>query len=197
MKLEFTSIFPPEGGNLRPLSDIIGEKKNFQQWIGIAPFAAHEGKILPTEKTEELIKEISRRHPSCRIFLFGGGEKEHAVLNAWCERYNNCTNASQALHSLKEEMVVMSHLDVMVSMDSGNMHLAAISGTRVISVWGETHPYAGFLGWNQRPEDCIQADLPCRPCSIYGNKPCQRGDYACLTSIDPITIADKVDWILN
>ena len=197
VKLEFTSICPPEGGNLRPLSDIIGEKKNFQQWIGIAPFAAHEGKILPTEKTEELIKEISRRHPSCRIFLFGGGEKEHAVLNAWCERYNNCTNASQALSSLKEEMVVMSHLDVMVSMDSGNMHLAAISGTRVISVWGETHPYAGFLGWNQRPEDCIQADLPCRPCSIYGNKPCQRGDYACLTSIDPITIADKVDWILN
>ena len=144
MKLEFTSIFPPEGGNLRPLSDIIGEKKNFQQWIGIAPFAAHEGKILPTEKTEELIKEISRRHPSCRIFLFGGGAKEHAVLNAWCERYNNCTNASQALSSLKEEMVVMSHLDVMVSMDSGNMHLAAISGTRVISVWGETHPYAGL-----------------------------------------------------
>lgn len=91
----------------------------------------------------------------------------------------------------------MSHLDVMLSMDSGNMHLAAISGARVVSVWGATHPYAGFMGWRQRMEDVVQLDLPCRPCSIYGNKRCQRGDYACLTGIDPITVADHVEACLK
>ena len=77
----------------------------------------------------------------------------------------------------------MSHLDVMLSMDSANMHLASLTGIPVVSVWGATHPMAGFLGYNQDPENVIQIDLECRPCSIYGNKPCQRGDYACLQNI--------------
>ena len=91
----------------------------------------------------------------------------------------------------------MSHLDVMVSMDSANMHLASICGTRVVSVWGATHPFAGFMGWNQSTADAVQADMPCRPCSIYGNRPCLRGDYACLTSIQPEAIVQKVERALS
>ena len=87
----------------------------------------------------------------------------------------------------------MSQLDTMVSMDSANMHLASICGTRVVSVWGATHPYAGFMGWNQSVDDAVQLDMPCRPCSIYGNRPCLRGDYACLNNIDPVAIADRVE----
>ena len=193
VKLDFQSIFPPTGGNLRLVSEQIGEKKMFQQWIGIAPFAAHQGKIYPTEKMEQVVAEIIRCHPSCRVLLFGGGEAEHKVLNEWCSRYKNCINASALLGSLQQELIVMSHLDVMVSMDSANMHLASLVGTRVVSIWGSTHPYAGFMGWNQRQDDAVQSNLPCRPCSIYGNKPCLRGDYACLNSIDPITIVDKIE----
>ena len=195
--LDFQSIFPAGGGNLRLVSELIGEKKMFQQWIGIAPFAAHEGKIYPTEKMEQAVAEIIRRHPSCRIMLFGGGDAEHRVLNSWCARYKNCINASALLGSLQQELIVMSHLDVMVSMDSANMHLASIVGTRVVSVWGATHPYAGFMGWGQSLADVVQLDMPCRPCSIYGNKRCQRGDCACLAGISPIAIADRVEAILN
>ena len=197
VSVEFDSIFPPGGGNLRLVSDRIGEKKMFQQWIGIAPFAAHQGKIYPTEKMEEVIAEIIRRHPSCRIFLFGGGDREMKVLDGWCARYKNCTNASALLGALQQEMILMSHLDVMVSMDSANMHLASICGTRVVSVWGATHPFAGFMGWHQSIGDAVQLDLPCRPCSIYGNRPCLRGDYACLTGIDPKAIADRVETALK
>ena len=79
----------------------------------------------------------------------------------------------------------MSQLDVMLSMDSANMHLASLVGAPVVSIWGGTHLYAGFKGWNQKAEDCIQLDLPCRPCSVYGNKACSRGDYACMNGITP------------
>lgn len=195
--LNFKSVFPDSGGNLRLLSDHVGDKKLFQQWIGIAPFAAHKGKIYPPEKMEQVVAEIIRRHPSCRIFLFGGGDSEHRVLNEWVARYKNCTNASQLLSSLQQEMILMSHLDVMVSMDSANMHLASISGTRVVSIWGATHPYAGFMGWNQSSGDAVQVDMPCRPCSIYGNKPCLSGDYACLASISPEMVADRVEAVLS
>ena len=86
----------------------------------------------------------------------------------------------------------MSHLDKMVSMDSGNMHLASLVACPVVSIWGATHRYAGFLGWNQSSDNVIDIPLPCRPCSIYGNKPCLRGDYACLCGIDPQVVVDRV-----
>ena len=81
---------------------------------------------------------------------------------------------------MEAELALMSHLDVMVSMDSGNMHLASLINTPVVTIWGATHPLAGFMGWNQSEENAVQVDLPCRPCSVYGNKPCSRKDYACL-----------------
>ena len=87
----------------------------------------------------------------------------------------------------------MSYIDVMVSMDSANMHLASLVGTTVVSVWGATHPYAGFMGWNQKEENAVQVTLPCRPCSIFGNKPCRRGDYACLRQIEPSDIIQKIE----
>lgn len=197
VQLSFTSLFPPAGGNLRLLSETIGEKKAFQQWVGIAPFAAHKGKIYPVEKMEQVVAETIRRHPSCHIFLFGGGSDEYRTLNAWAERYPNAINASALLGSLQQELILMSHLDVMVSMDSANMHLASVCGTRVVSVWGATHPFAGFVGWGQRESDTVQAAMPCRPCSIYGAKPCLRGDFACLSSIEPQMIVEKVEKVLN
>ena len=82
-------------------------------------------------------------------------------------------------------------LRVMVSMDSANMHLASLVGTRVVSIWGATHPNAGFLGIGQSESDCIQRDLKCRPCSVYGNKRCKYGDYRCL-DIEPEEIVARI-----
>ena len=90
------------------------------------------------------------------------------------------------------ELALMSHLKLLVSMDSANMHLASLVGLPVISVWGATHPYAGFLGWRKSLDNVVQLDLPCRPCSIFGNRPCWRNDYACLNEISPEEIADKI-----
>jgi ADP-heptose:LPS heptosyltransferase len=95
-----------------------------------------------------------------------------------------------------QELILMSHLDVMISMDSANMHLASLTNIPVVSVWGATHPYAGFLGWKQSPDNAVQIDLPCRPCSIYGNKPCLRGDFSCMKNISPDLIVNRVEHIL-
>ena len=91
----------------------------------------------------------------------------------------------------------MSHLQVMVSMDSANMHLASLVDTPVVSIWGATHPYAGFMGWNQNPANVVQTDLPCRPCSIYGNKPCMRGDLACMNQINPEDVIKHIVGVIN
>lgn len=196
INIQFTSIFPPEGGDLSILPATVNVKKDGEQWIGIAPFAAHEGKIYPTPLMHQVIKQLTQQHPQARIFLFGRGEKEEKYFTEWCQEFPTCTHVSRHVESMNEELILMSHLEVMLSMDSANMHLASLTGIPVVSVWGATHPLAGFMGWNQSKSNAIQADLNCRPCSIFGQKPCKRGDYACLNMIKPETIVEKINTLL-
>ena len=193
----FCSIFPEEGGNLNLLPREIGPKNHSEQWIGIAPFAAHKGKIYPPRLMEQVIHQLLERCPNSRIFFFGKGHEEDKYLAIWCAQYHQCINATSHCETMYQELIIMSHLDVMLSMDSANMHLASLTAVPVVSVWGATHPYAGFMGYNQTKENVIQLDLDCRPCSIYGQKPCQRGDYACLNNIPPERIVERIVTIIN
>ena len=206
VNLDFTSIFMEGKGDISLLPSQIftdkagvihssGDKQS--PWIGIAPFAAHKGKIYPIDKMEKVIQQLIHTYPQVRLYLFGGGKEETAIMNQWAETYPQVINASSQLNGLAQELNLMSQLQLMISMDSGNMHLASLVNTPVISIWGATHPYAGFMGWNQDDANAVQVSLPCRPCSIYGNKPCLRGDYACLNEIQPEEIINKVKFILQ
>ena len=197
IKYDFMSLFPSEGGDFSVLLSRIEAKEEGEQWIGVAPFAAHKGKMYPWEKMQHVIEKLIADDAHVRIFLFGGGEDELRKLDEFAARVPEVTNASRLLNELKEELILMSHLDVMVSMDSGNMHFASLVGTPVVSIWGATHPYAGFMGWHQRMENAVQMDLSCRPCSIFGNKPCFRGDYACMNLLDEATIIARVKAVIE
>ena len=184
--IRFSSIF---GGGKGDLSEIsyIGNKNC--PWIGIAPFAAHKGKIYPLYLMEEVVAQLDSAGV-CRQFVFAYG-REVAQVEEWAKKYRSVELIDTRL-GLRGELILISHMDVMLAMDSSNMHLASLTGTPVVSVWGATHPFAGFKGFGQKDEDCIQLDLPCRPCSIYGKKECIYGDYRCLTGIDPDTVFSKV-----
>ncbi|MPS63846.1 MAG: glycosyl transferase [Chryseobacterium sp.] len=157
--------------------------------IGFAPFAQHQGKMLPLEKSYELARILAQKH---KVYFFGGGKKETDTLEKWEREIPNTYSLSGKL-SLAEELNKISELELMISMDSANMHLASLMGTRCISVWGSTHPYAGFLGFGQSEDDVVQIeDLTCRPCSVFGDKECFRGDWACLEELDVQKIVEKV-----
>lgn len=198
VKIDFKSIFPDGGGDLSLLPPAMNRAKEpGERWIGIAPFAAHEGKVYPPRLMEQVIHLLKDRYTDCRIFLFGGGKTETVILDEWQSKIEGCVNASTTLGTIDKELILMSHLDLMISMDSANMHMASITGTPVVSVWGATHPFAGFMGWGQSPDNAVQIDLPCRPCSIYGNKPCLRGDYSCLKNISPEQIVEKAAAVMR
>ena len=161
--------------------------------IGIAPFAQHFGKMLPLEKSYELAKKLAENH---QLYFFGGGENEVEILKKWENEIPNSKSVAGSL-SLKEELNIISKLKLMISMDSANMHLASLVGTRCISIWGATHPFAGFLGYGQSKKDVVQIkDLTCRPCSVFGDKECYRGDWACLHEISVEQILEKVEAAL-
>lgn len=159
--------------------------------IGIAPFAKHKEKTYPPRKMEKTLAELSKRE-NVKIYLFGGNEDEE-TLKIWEARYPNVVSTVGKLN-LELEILLISYLTVMITMDSANMHLASLVGTPVVSVWGATHPFLGFYGFNQRPEDAVQVELDCRPCSVYGNKKCTRKDeLACMHTIHTAQILERVN----
>ena len=171
------------------LSDKLRPTSEAKHGIGIAPFAQHKGKVMTIEKTYELIKIIAKKE---KVYLFGGGKEETEILSQWEKEIPNTHSLAGKL-KLKEELQQIGELKLMISMDSANMHFASLMGTRCISIWGQTHPYAGFLGYGQRLEDAIHIqDLTCRPCSVFGDKECYRGDWACLHEINIQKILSKV-----
>lgn len=169
------------------------KEQDTRQGIGIAPFAAHKGKIYPTEQMEEVVRMLSNRASmhDMKIYLFGAGKQEEQVLDQWAARYEHVVSLA-GKQDMAADIETMSRLKLMVTMDSANMHLASLAGTRVVSIWGATHPSLGFLGYGQRSRDCIQRqDLDCRPCSVFGKQPCRYGDYRCF-DIAPKDIVERI-----
>lgn len=156
--------------------------------IGIAPFAQHKEKMYPLEKMKTVVRSLAIEN---NIILFGGGAEEIALLNKLSKEIPDTFNAA-GCYSFDEELSIISNLDAMISMDSANMHLASLYNVPVISIWGATHPFAGFYGWGQDEKNIISVELGCRPCSVFGNKPCWRGDHACMMQIEEKMIVDKI-----
>lgn len=180
-------------------ASIAGPRAEGEVWIGIAPFAAHPGKVYPVEKMEKVVAQLQSGAPSgrtMRIFLFGGGKAEAEILDRWEQKYPCAVSLAGRRLGFAAELALMNHCQAFVAMDSGNMHLAAMAGTKVVSVWGATHPFGGFTPWNQPKENRVEAALPCRPCSAFGALPCRRGDHACMAAIRPEEIIKKVIALL-
>lgn len=185
---DFTSVFTDGKGDISDFSSFLPEKGG-DRWIGVAPFARHQGKIYPTGKMRRVVELLAEK-PGIKVFCFGNGDAENAIIDEWCNSMPNVYNFIGKTN-FGGELRMIDNLDVMISMDSANMHIAALAGTPVVSIWGATSPLAGFLGWKIGENDCVQKELPCRPCSIFGDKQCRLGDYRCM-DIAPETVVKKV-----
>lgn len=177
-------------GELPPFIDF--EKQG--TWIGYAPFAQHKGKIYPSRQSDELICDLATRYS--KVFIFGGGAYEKEFAEYMQTRYPNVISAIGVMN-LSEEIDLISNMDCMVTMDSSSMHIASLTGTPAVSIWGATHPMAGFYGLGQNPKFAVQVEMECRPCSVYGNKKCLFSDYRCMSSIAPSEVLEKVELALS
>lgn len=162
-------VFPSKQTMNQEITDLVGEKT--QNWIGIAPFAQYDSKVYPQDLMQKVIDLLDENSEN-KILLFGGGNKEIQILNQFAEGKKNVIVIAGKI-TFKHELQLISNLDVMLSMDSGNAHIAAMLGVKVITLWGATHPYAGFLPFNQPLESALVSDrnqFPKLPTSVYGNK---------------------------
>ena len=170
----------------------MGEKMG--TWIGFAPFSAQQGKTYPEPLARETVRLLAGRYD--RVFIHSGGGVEAEFAQEMERLYPNVT-ALFGRVKMAGEIDLIANLDCVVSMDSLVMHLASLVATPVVSVWGATHPGLGFFGYGCDPRGIVQADMECRPCSVFGNKPCRYGDYRCLHAVTPAMIVERVEEIVG
>ncbi len=179
----------PFGNNIK--KRLKGKAESLE--IGLAPFARHETKTWPLDYTFEMMSILSTKL-DVKFHFYGGKEDAEKLKHKDFKTLQIMIHAGEM--NPEEEIKSISELDLFVSMDSANMHLADLLGIPVISIWGGTHPDLGFRPLNQPGTNNIQTleKLDCQPCSIFGNKPCSLVDspYRCLTSISPEMIAAKI-----
>ena len=160
------------------------------KWIGIAPFAKHSGKIYPLDLTQKVISFLQIEN---QVFLLGSEGEEENRLKVWEKAYSN-VHVLAGKYSFSDQIKIISNLDIMISMDSANGHIATNYNIPVITIWGVTHPYAGFSPWNQNSERSILSDrnlYPYIPTSVYGNI-CPEGYENCMRTITPEKIIEVV-----
>ncbi|MAN59100.1 MAG: ADP-heptose--LPS heptosyltransferase RfaF, partial [Flavobacteriaceae bacterium] len=88
----------------------------------------------------------------------------------WASKWENVVSVAGRL-TFQNELALLSNIDVMLAMDSGNGHLAAMMGAKVVTLWGVTHPYAGFVPFGQPMANQLTANrdlYPLVPTSVYG-----------------------------
>lgn len=206
----YCDTFEKAGFHVRPSSDIwiipsrdamkkAGEMiKDLPELnIGVAPCAKHNLKVWPEEKMISLLGMISQKYQA-RFWFFGGKDEAEKIADIQM-KVPNAVNLAGKLN-LDEELAVMSKLDLMIAMDSSNMHMAALTGTSVLSIWGGTDPLAGFGAWMQPAENSLRVpveELTCRPCTVYGKGDCKRGDFACMQWLTPERAFSKVEKLIR
>lgn len=182
----FTTVFPD--GTPAPAVEVVHPA------VGIAPFARYYNKTYPLEMMREVVEKLTER--GVNVYLFGGRGQEAEVLGGWTP-FNSRCHSLAGKFSLEQELALMANMDLMVSMDSANQHMASLTATPVVSIWGSTTPECGFMGYGQNESNAIVARLDCQPCSIAGKPECPLGTLECMHSVSPSAVTKKIMSMLH
>ena len=185
-KLGFQS--PSLAGN-----NIISLERGPWKAVGIAPFALHNGKQWPPERMRRIAVFLAQE--GARVFLFGGGREEKVQMEAWVSDHSNICLAAGTGSGFEAELAVIKTLDVMISMDSANMHLPRPWAFR--SYPSGSHPsQSRILRVEAGSARAVQLPMDYRLFHI-GAKKCWKGTYACPEDLTTEQVLSYVRQLWN
>jgi heptosyltransferase-2 len=163
-------------------------------FIALAIGAQHQTKKLPTEKMSELLNKIN--HP---VIILGGPEDSadgDKIKSALPER--EIYNASGKL-SINQSASLVRQSKVVITHDTGMMHIAAAFQKKILSLWGSTVPDFGMYPYRPDPDSVIfeVKGLSCRPCSKIGYQQCPKRHFKCMQEQNLSFIAEKAGQLFT
>jgi len=192
-KLGFEVPDPTVQKMVKPMPECFGKKEG--TWIGVAPFSRKEKKIYPLDSMAEVIRLLSKKYD--KVFIFSGPGKEKTFCDQMMDLYPNVESVFGRTDFIGETALI-SNLDALVTMDSATMHMASLNQAPFVCIWGGTHPSTGYSAYGADwDKNYLQLDMPCRPCSSYGEGKCKFGDFRCLNNITPEMVVNKVAALIE
>lgn len=158
--------------------------------LGVAPGASHGPKRWPPERFARVADHMAKSR-EMKILLLGS-EADRAVTGEVANAMELPAVDWTGATDLELLPAAVQRCALLVSNDSGPMHVATAVGTPVIGVFGATHPRLGFAPVG--PADtAVTLDLPCSPCSLHGNRACRFRTHACMVDLDPSRVIAEAE----
>jgi heptosyltransferase II len=156
--------------------------------VALFPGATHYTKMYPAQSYIEVIQKADKEY----LFWLLGSKQEMELIKAihsetgaravnLCGRFN-----------MDELLSVIALSDIVITNDSGPMHMAAALGKEQIAIFGSTHPKLGFAPLNDKAK-IISKELGCKPCSLHGRDCCPQKHFSCMLSIKPEEIISIIN----
>jgi len=160
-------------------------------YIGFVIGGQHKTKQLPIEKSVEILKKINKP-----VVILGGPEDyvqaEDIIRKVDGDLFNACGK-----YNINQSASLVRQADVIITGDTGLMHIAAAFRKKIISVWGNTVPEFGMYPYMPGDKDLSKIfeikDLSCRPCSKIGYDKCPKGHFDCMNKLDAVSVASAVN----
>lgn len=147
--------------------------------VALHPYATHPAKQWPRQHWHALTELLT----AAGYDWFVIGRDEESLFQDHERDFTNKTN-------LRETCALMARAQMLVTADSGPMHLGCGVGTPVTALFGPTAKVWGFYPAGA-DDTVLELDIDCRPCSLHGAKNCPRG-FECLAAISPQTVIETV-----
>jgi lipopolysaccharide heptosyltransferase II len=168
--------------------------KKYPLKIGVFPGASYETKRWPGEYFKTLCDRLIREKDA-EVFIMGSKSEQKLTSSIARICGDRCHDLGGAL-SLNQLAVAVSQMDLLITNDSGPMHLASAYKKPLIALFGATHPKLGFAPMNPGAV-IIQKEYPCRPCSLHGGAKCPLKHFRCMQDITPADVFNTCMTILK
>lgn len=160
--------------------------------ILIAPFSGMKMKVYPLNKIKRVISYYEENRKDINILVLGGGSEEKNVSEELEKEFSN-VRSLVGKFEMEIELCFVAQSKVLLTMDSGNMHLGVLVDVPIVSIWGPNDLSLGFYPANAPLSNAIFKDLPCRPCSVFGEHPCLRENKMECMDIDYRVVVNKIN----
>jgi heptosyltransferase-2 len=162
--------------------------QNGRRILGLAPGASSSTKQWPIRHFARLGDQCHRSTDAAVLLIGGKRDKDTTAAVAAAMTAPSVDWAGSIDLSLLP--AVLTQCRVLVSNDSGPMHIASAVATPVVGIFGPTHPRLGFTPLGAQ-DTVLSLDLECSPCSLHGEKPCWKGTHACLEDLPVNRVVDE------
>ena len=148
--------------------------------LAVAPGARWPTKRWPVERFAAVAQELAQARQAAVVLL--GGSEDIALAHELCRRLRVPVLDSTGKLSLLHTAALLQQCHLLLSNDSGLMHMATALRVPVVAIFGPTVQEFGFYPFQARAQ-VVSAELPCRPCSTKGSTRCPRGHHHCMQQV--------------